>query len=216
METTTSLLNQKDFLLIKMKDLLLINDIYNLQKIKKEYDLIVKKLKKRPSLKHIDTNKELQQDPYSNYCMTNLNGKINPRHLKYYKNFKNPVKDHNFLIYEKEVKEKFEDEEEVKNEKTFEYNPVSLDKKLGMINNNKVKSILKPINLLPPPQQKIEITDETYTNLYGNVFIEDQDILEYSFPIEQETNVKSNFEITNEDNIENNFENEYNNEYAEY
>lgn len=213
MDTTKSLLNQKQILLLKMKDLLLVNDIYNLQKVKKDYDLLNRKLKRRPVIQENFESNKLQQDPYSGYCMTKLNGKVNSRHLKYYKSFKNPVQDHNFLVYEKEVREKFEDELQTT---SFQYNPSSLDKKLGMKNNNEIKSNLQiqgnlPVNVQEEMKEtikKISVPDETYKNLYGDIFIDDQEILDYTQP--NEIN-----EIIEEEN-DYNFESEYNNEYFEY
>lgn len=215
MDTTKSLLNQKQILLLKMKDLLLVNDIYNLQKVKKDYDLLNRKLKRLPIKENFNISTstssiQLQQDPYSGYCMTKLNGKVNPRHLKYYKSFKNPVQDHNFLVYEKEVREKFEDELQTT---SFQYNPSSLDKKLGMKNNNEIQSNLQiksnlPINVQQEMKEtikKISVPDETYKNIYGDIFIDDQEILEYTPPNE----------IIEEEN-DYNFESEYNNEYVEY
>lgn len=209
------LIKQKEFLLIKMKDYLLVNDIYNLQKIKKEYDTIQKKIKTFVNLK----NDDFEIDPYSGYSMTKLNGHVNPRHLKHYKNFKNPVKDYNYLVYEKQVKENFEDLE-VNSKTNFQYNPESLDKKLKMRNNldvSKLKEILinKDHKDVKPPKK--DIPTKVYNDIYGDIFIDNQDVLEY---IEQEQEPsKINFKPEINQIIEEeqeNFEQEYNNEYYEY
>lgn len=199
-----NLVKQKEFLLIKMKDLLLVNDTYNLEKIKKEYDIIQKKLKHKFHINLKYENNE--KDPYSNYSLTKLNGKVNPRHLKHYQNFKNPVKDYNYLVYEREIKEEFEDTEGTECLNTskinFTYNPSSLDNKLKMKNNLDVsvqKTIKEGIKKLETVEPKV------YNDLYGDVFIDHQEVLQYEPEVNEINEVN---EIQQES-----YEADYNNEY---
>jgi len=95
-----SLLQQKDLLLQQMKDLLLINDNYNLLKIKKEYDSIITRIDNL-KLGKIKTNyisNGSNQINGSNCSFVSFTSKINPKHAKYIKEFKNPVADYNFLL----------------------------------------------------------------------------------------------------------------------
>lgn len=107
--TLTQLLTQKENLVLKMKELLLVNDIYNLQKIKKEYDYLNRKITHH--MQHNTPQKDTCfvkdiADNYSSYtCVNYGNGKINPRYAKYYKDFKTPVQDNNLIIYKADVKE---------------------------------------------------------------------------------------------------------------
>lgn len=102
--TFTQLLTQKENLVLKMKELLLVNDIYNLQKIKKEYDYLDNKLK-HTSKSETSFVRDIA-DNYSSYVSVGYsNKKINPRYAKYYKDFKTPVQDNNLIIYKSEVKE---------------------------------------------------------------------------------------------------------------
>lgn len=105
-----SLLQQKDYLLQQMKDLLLVNDTYNLQKIKNEYDYIINKIDDL-KLGRIKTNyignlsntiNTLNTINGSSNCsFVSFKNKINPKHAKYIKEFKNPVEDYNFLLENK-------------------------------------------------------------------------------------------------------------------
>lgn len=98
-----SLLQQKDLLLRQMKDLLLVNDTFNLQKLKNEYDYIINRIDNL-NFGKIKTNylnnTETGGETYSHVSFSN---KINPKHAKYIKEFKNPVADYNFLLDNKEI-----------------------------------------------------------------------------------------------------------------
>jgi hypothetical protein len=99
-----SLLQQKDLLLHQMKDLLLVNDNYNLQKIKKEYDIIISRIEKL-KLGKIKTNylhSNTGNIGSDNYSCFSFKSRINPNHAKYIKAFKNPVTDYNFLLLNKQ------------------------------------------------------------------------------------------------------------------
>lgn len=105
---------EKNNLVIKMKDLLMVNDLFQLQKTKNEYTEIMQKIQryiiKGGSIIKIKPKTFVipERDPHSNYTKVSFDRKIPKRHLKYYNEFKNPVKDHNFLMHRKKIMEEIE------------------------------------------------------------------------------------------------------------
>lgn len=101
---------KKESLLNRMKELLLVNDVYNLQKVKKEYDFISKKIKRNGSIiPQVSKFEPPKQDTFSGYSSVKFENKVNPRHLKYYNEFKSPVKESNILLYKRMAQEEQED-----------------------------------------------------------------------------------------------------------
>lgn len=135
------LLNQKEFLLKTMEDLLKTDDTYRLLRVKNEYtaisqqiirysrkggkaskgdrngvDYVSKYSNSNPGQDDILRNvaqgmtRGSYQDPLSGYQSVSFKNKVNPRHLKYYNQFKTPVDDHNLLMYRNEKEEQLLDE----------------------------------------------------------------------------------------------------------
>jgi hypothetical protein len=98
MNYTESLVNQKDYLIQKMKELLLVNDMFQLKKCKEEYDIVIRKLSFTNGTKNRRSLPE--KDLYSRYATTNVKPKVNPRFLKQHTT---PVQDANFIVYRNEI-----------------------------------------------------------------------------------------------------------------
>ena len=95
-----------------MKDLLNVDDVFNLQKNKKEYDDVMIRINRyyRKGGSFVEQKPVLnKRAPYSDLTEVKFKNKINPLHMKYYKEFKNPVHDNNFLMYKEMVREELED-----------------------------------------------------------------------------------------------------------
>lgn len=105
---------EKNNLLIKMKDLLMVNDINQLQKAKNDYTETMQKIQrylaKGGSVSKIKPKTFVipERDPHSSYTKVSFDRPVPKRHLKYYNEFKNPVKDHNFLMHRRKVIEEIE------------------------------------------------------------------------------------------------------------
>lgn len=105
---------EKNNLLIKMKDLLMVNDINQLQKAKNDYTETIQKIQrylvKGGSVSKIKpkTFVKPERDPHSSYTKVTFDRPVPKSHLKYYNEFKNPVKDHNFLMHRRKVIEEIE------------------------------------------------------------------------------------------------------------
>lgn len=105
---------EKNSLLIKMKDLLMVNDLNQLQKTKNDYTEVMQKIQryfvKGGSASKIQPKTFVipERDPHSSYTKVSFDRPVPKRHLKYYNEFKNPVKDHNFLMHRRKVIEEIE------------------------------------------------------------------------------------------------------------
>lgn len=105
---------EKNNLLIKMKDLLMVNDINQLQKTKNDYTETMQKIQrylmKGGSVSKIKPKTFVipERDRHSSYTKVSFDRPVPKRHLKYYNEFKNPVKDHNFLMHRRKVIEEIE------------------------------------------------------------------------------------------------------------
>lgn len=133
----------KNNLLIKMKDLLMVNDINQLQKTKNDYTEVMQKIQ-RYIYRGGDTNKIKpktfvipERDPHSSYTKVSFDRPVPKRHLKYYNEFKNPVKDHNFLMHRRKVVEEIEpiSEKDVVIEEQYTSVPVESEPEYCEYNN---------------------------------------------------------------------------------
>lgn len=112
MNYTESLVNQKEYLIQKMKELLLVNDMFQLKKCKEEYDIVIRKLSFANARNNKISNPKNgvykvspEKDLYSRYATTNVKPKINP---KFFKQHTTPVQDANFIVYRNEIIEDIE------------------------------------------------------------------------------------------------------------